>query len=133
MRFARHGTYTGRDDIPHYEKVENQIAQPTNLLPSVVDQQERDTDENKSLPKAEIESQALPSVVNEKTTSRTILTEEEVGRIRMEESLVEQIIQDFFDQFDEGKVKETQMQAWASQQTAASRPTLLRTVIENLN
>ena len=51
----------------------------------------------------------------------------------MEESLVEQIIQDFFDQFDEGKVKETQMQAWASQQTAASRPTLLRTVIENLN
>jgi hypothetical protein len=133
MRFARHGTYTGRDDIPHYEKVENQIAQPTNLLPSVVDQQERDTDENKSLPKAEIESQALPSVVNEKTTSRTVLTEEEVGRIRMEESLVEQIIQDFFDQFDEGKVKETQMQAWASQQTAASRPTLLRTVIENLN
>ena len=133
MRFARHGTYTGRDDIPHYEKVENQIAQPTNLLPSVVDQQERDTDENKSLPKAEIESQALPSVVNEKTTSRTVLTEEEVGRIRMEESLVEQIIQDFFDQFDETKVKETQMQAWASQQTAASRPTLLRTVIENLN
>ena len=133
MRFARHGTYTGRDDIPHYEKVENQIAQPTNLLPSVVDQQERDTDENKSLPKAEIESQALPSVVNEKTTSRTVLTEEEVGRIRMEESLVEQIIQDFFDQFDEGKVKETQMQAWASQQTAASRPTLLRTVIENLD
>jgi len=56
MRFARHGTYTLRDDIPKYEKVENQIATATNLLPSVVDQQERDEADVKSLPKDELHS-----------------------------------------------------------------------------
>ena len=63
-RLAKLGTYTGRSDIPKYEKSDQCLPRVTNMMPSYIDAENNQNTlrENSELPRAEIlsGSEAFP-------------------------------------------------------------------------
>ena len=62
-RLARHGTYTLREDLPRYEKLESSLPRICNLMPSQIDELE-----HKQQQKLQIEDEQSDAYQNSSAT-----------------------------------------------------------------